>query len=85
MPAPGPKKKILNTAENLLKVLKNLLGKNEGGKFGKFARRICSEQIFEQKKIVWAIFRQAIEGSKLAQKFAKFPPHLPYLYEGTLV
>ena len=43
-------------------------------KFGKFARRICSEQIFEQKKIIWAIFRQAIEGSKFAEKFAKFPP-----------
>ena len=47
-------------------------------KFGKFARRICSEQIFEQKKIIWAIFRQAIEGSKFAEKFAKFPPHRPY-------
>ena len=46
-------------------------------KFGKFARRICSEQIFEQKKIIWAIFRQAIEGSKFDEKFVKFPPHRP--------
>ena len=42
-------------------------------KFGKFARRICSEQIFEQKKIIWAIFRQAIEGSKFDEKIVKFP------------
>ena len=44
---------------------------------GKFARRICSEQIFEQKKIIWAIFRQAIEGSKFDEKFVKFPTHRP--------
>ena len=50
-------------------------------KFGKFARRICSEQIFEQKKIIiWAIFRQAIEGSKFDEKFVKFPPHRPKCY-----
>ena len=67
-PAPGQKKKILNTAENLLKVLKNLLGKNEGGKFAR-----PSEQIFPKKKITWAILRQAIEGSKFdEEKFVKF-------------
>ena len=52
------------TRENLLK---NLGKKNEGGKF---------PQIFPQK-IIAAIFRQAIEGSKFAEKFAKFPSHWP--------
>ena len=44
-------------------------------------RRIRSEQIFEQKKIIWAIFRQAIEGSKFDEKIVKFPPHRPQMQE----
>ena len=46
-------------------------------KFAKFARRICSVQIFAQKNFIWAIFRHAIEGSKFDEKFVKFPPHWP--------
>ena len=66
-PAPGPKNS--EHSENLLKVLKNLLGKNEGGKFAR------PSELFP-KKITWAILRQAIEGSKFdEQKICKFPPH----------
>ena len=32
---------------------------------------------FSPKKIIWAILRQAIEGSKFDEKFVKFPPHWP--------
>ena len=64
-------------------------GLTEGGagivdsprKLAKFARRICSVQIFAQKKFMWAIFRQAIEGSKFDEKFVKFPPHRPQMQE----
>ena len=51
--------------------------KNEGGKLQQFASFATLQQIFEQKKIIWAIFRQAIEGSKFDEKFVKFPPHRP--------
>ena len=30
-----------------------------------------------KKNIIWAIFRQAIKGSKFDEKFVKFPPHWP--------
>ena len=32
---------------------------------------------FSPKKIICAILRQAIEGSKFDEKFVKFPPHWP--------
>jgi hypothetical protein len=59
------------TRENLLK---NLLMKNEGGKLQQFASFATLQQIFEQKKIIWAIFRQAIEGSNLLKNLPSFLP-----------
>ena len=62
------------TRENLMK---NLGRKKWANKFGKFASFATFQQIFPQKKITCAIFRQAIEGSKFDEKFVKFPPHWP--------
>ena len=40
---------------------------------------------FSPKKIIWAILRQAIEGSKFDEKFVKCPPHWPTRYEGNSI
>ena len=61
--------------------MKNLGIKNVANKFGKFASLATFQQIFPQKKITCAIFRQAIEGSKFDEKFVKFPPHRPQMQE----
>ena len=58
-------------------LMKNLGIKNVANKFGKFVLLRDLPPNFSPKKIIWAILRQAIEGSKFDEKFVKFPPHWP--------
>ena len=65
------------TRENLMK---NLGKKNVANKFIQIWEICLLRDLppnFSPKKIIWAIFRQAIEGSKFDEKFVKFPPHWP--------
>ena len=68
--------------EEIAIFLGNLYGQMTVRDSRKFAKKFGEEKRRRQisanfPKIIAAIFRQAIEGSKFAEKFAKFPSHWP--------